>query len=78
MEHDQDGLQNTSSGEQGPLVCPWCGGTELTQGKMTTYGGIGFMADQAGAMKRFLSNGQPIRVRRCDGCGHLDLVAQLA
>ncbi len=77
FQFDEDGVLKNASDEYGSATCPWCGGEDFTHGKMATYGGIGFLTDSVKGVRRMLTYGQPIRVRRCDGCGHLDLIAQM-
>jgi hypothetical protein len=54
-------------------LCPVCGGDKFTWGITRGYGPSAFLADTAGAVKKFFSIGEKMKARKCDSCKNIQL-----
>jgi len=65
------------NGDSGCAKCSWCGGSQFSHGRITAFGRLHFFKIDScrGKWPLKLVRGQKILARRCDTCGHLDLVA---
>jgi len=57
--------------------CPSCGGTKFTVGRVYDIKDFWFLPDGASTFTKLTTQGEPVRARKCEACGHLMLFADV-